>query len=72
MLSDLYVPADTDPASPRLDGQLSDEDCENGTQSEVEEDGDGKNSTDENLCEGTGALEPCHTVRPSMSLIRQL
>jgi hypothetical protein len=56
MLSDLYVPADTDPASPRLDGQLNDEDCDNGPQSGVEDDGDGKNSTDDKLYEGNGLL----------------
>ena len=54
MLSDLYVPADTDPASPRLDGQLNDEDCDNGPQSGMEYGGGGNGSTDEKLYEGDG------------------
>jgi hypothetical protein len=59
MLSDLYVPADTDPASPRLDGQLNDEeDCGSDNQSGVEDVSDGKNDVDENLLQGTGLLEP--------------
>jgi hypothetical protein len=58
MLSDLYVPADTDPASPRLDGQLNDEeDCGSDSQSGVEDVSDGKNGVDENLFQGTGLLE---------------
>lgn len=72
MLSDLYVPADTDPASPRLDGQLNDEDCDNGPQGGMEDEGGGKSNTDEKLCEGNGVLEPCSTLRPSRSLIRLL
>jgi hypothetical protein len=59
MLSDLYVPADTDPASPDLDGQLNDEeDCGSDSQSGMEDVGDGKNGVDENLFEGTGLMEP--------------
>ncbi|PNF29301.1 hypothetical protein B7P43_G08945 [Cryptotermes secundus] len=53
MLSDLYVPADTDPASPRLDGQLNDEDCGSDSQSGVEDVSDGKNGVDENLFQGS-------------------
>lgn len=54
MLSDLYVPADTDPASPRLDGQLNDEeDCGSVSQSGVEDVSDGKNGADENLFQGS-------------------
>jgi hypothetical protein len=56
MLSDLYVPADTDPASPGLDGPLNDEeDCENSNQSGMED--DGKSGVDDNLFEGTGSLK---------------
>ena len=54
MLSDLYVPADTDPASPRLDGQLNDEDFDNGPQSGMEYGGGANGSTDEKLYEGDG------------------
>ena len=55
MLSDLYVPADTDPASPRLDGQLNDEpQCDNGPQNGMEYGGAGNGSTDEKLYEGNG------------------
>jgi hypothetical protein len=59
MLSDLYVPSDTDPASPRLDGQLNDEeDCGSDSQSGVEDVSDGKNDVNENLFQGTELLEP--------------
>jgi hypothetical protein len=52
MLSDLYVPADTDPASPRLDGQLNDEDCDNGAQSGMEYGGGANGGREEKLYEG--------------------
>jgi hypothetical protein len=54
MLSDLYVPADTDPSSPGLDGPLNDEE-ECGSQSGVED--DRKTNVDENLFGGTGLLK---------------
>jgi hypothetical protein len=60
MLSDLYVPADTDPSSPRLDGQLNDEDCDNGPQSGMEYGGGGNSSTDEKLYEGNGLFGSQH------------
>ena len=72
MLSDLYVPADTDPASPRLDGQLHDEDCDNGSQSGMEYGGGEDSSTDEKLCEGNGLLGSHSTCRPSRSHLRIL
>jgi hypothetical protein len=59
MLSDLYVPADIDPVSPRLDGQLIDEeDCGSDSQSGMEDVNDGKNDVNENLLQGTELLEP--------------
>ncbi|KDR07710.1 Erythroid differentiation-related factor 1 [Zootermopsis nevadensis] len=51
MMSDLYVPADTDPASPGLDGPLNDEDCGNCDQNGMED--EGKSSEDDNLFEGS-------------------
>jgi hypothetical protein len=72
MLSDLFVPADTDPASPSLDGQLNDEDCDNVPQSGMEYGGGRNSSTDEKLYEGNGLLESHSTFRPSKSLIRVL
>jgi hypothetical protein len=59
MLSDLYVPADTDPSSPRLDGQLIDEeDCGSDSQSGMDDVSDGKNDANENVLQGTELLEP--------------
>lgn len=55
MMSDLYVPADTDPASPGLDGPLNDEDCGNCDQNGMED--EGKSSEDDNLFEGTESLK---------------
>jgi hypothetical protein len=69
MLSHLYVPADTDPASPGLDGQLNDEDCDNGPQSGMEYGGGANSRTDENLYEGNRLLGPYGTYRPSRSLL---
>jgi len=72
MLSDLYVPADTDPASPRLDGQLNDEDCDNGPQNGMEYGGGGNGSTDEKLYEGNRLLGSYIMYRPSRSLLGAL
>ena len=72
MLSDLYVPADTDPASPRLDGQLNDEECDNGPQSGMEYGGGRNGSTDEKLYEGDGLFGSDGTFMLSRSLIRVL
>jgi hypothetical protein len=72
MLSDLYVPADTDPASPRLDGQLNDEECDNGPQSGMEYCGGGNSNTDEKLCEGNGLCGSYSTFVLSRSLVRVL
>jgi hypothetical protein len=56
MLSDLYVPADTDPASPGLDGPLNDEEeCANGSQSGMED--DEKTNLDENMFGGNLTLK---------------
>jgi hypothetical protein len=72
MLSDLFVPADTDPASPRLDGQLNDEDCDDVPLSGMEYGGGGNSSTDEKLYEGNGLLGSHSTFRSSRRLIRVL
>jgi hypothetical protein len=72
MLSDLYVPADTDPVSPRLDGQLNDEDCDNGPQSGMEYGGVGNSGTDEKLYEGDGWFGSYRTFTLSRSLLRIL